>query len=78
MEDKSKDEFVIHVNKKEIKVAQEQLTGAQILTDAGLSSNEYDLYLVHGQSSQQISADTVVDIKNGLHFNAILRSVPYG
>ena len=79
MEQKPKDqETIIFVNKKQIRVTEDSLTGKQILEKAGFNVNEYDLFLVHGQNSQKIEPDQVVAIKNGLHFNAILKSVPYG
>lgn len=71
-------EKVILVNKKQIKVTEDSLTGKQILEKAGYSVDQYDLFLVHGQNSQKIGSDEKIDIKNGMHFNAILKSVPYG
>lgn len=71
-------EKVIFVNKKQIKVTEDSLTGRQILEKAGYSVDQYDLFLVHGQNSQKIGPDEKVEIKNGMHFNAILKSVPYG
>lgn len=71
-------EYVIFVNKQQVKVTEDKLTGKQILEKAGINPNEYDLYLVHGQKSQKIEPDQIVDISNGLHFNAIVRSAPYG
>lgn len=71
-------EKVIFVNKKQIKVVEDVLTGRQILEKAGYSVDQYDLFLVHGQSSKKIEPDEKVEIKNGMHFNAILKSVPYG
>jgi hypothetical protein len=75
---KPHEEYVIHVNKKQFKVAENTLTGQQILTLAGYSVDQYDLFLVHGHDSDQIQPDQTVEIKNGLHFNAILKSAPYG
>ncbi len=69
---------IIFVNKKEIRVEEDKLTGKEILSRAGFDPNSYDLFLVHGQKSEKIEPDKVVEIENGLHFNAILRSVPYG
>lgn len=77
-EDQKQKEQVIFVNKQQFKVAEDKLSGEQILQLANLSVADYDLYLVHGQSSQKIEAGQIVDIKNGLHFNAIIRSAPYG
>ncbi len=71
-------EFVIFVNKKQLKVNQSTLTGQQILQLAGFDVNQYDLFLVKGESSEQIQPGQSVEIKNGLHFNAILKNVPYG
>lgn len=73
-----KDELVIIVNKKQIRVDEDSLTGRQILEKAGLDANQYDLFLVRGQNSEKIEAEQGVSIKNGLQFNAILKSVPYG
>lgn len=72
------EEYVIHVNKKQLKVTENTLTGHQILTLAGYSVDQYDLFLVHGQKDEQIKPDQTVKIENGLHFNAILKSAPYG
>lgn len=78
MEQTKEHEKVIFVNKKQFKVTEDSLTGAQILTLAGFDVNQYDLFLVHGQSSQKIESNQSVKIENGEHFNAILKSVPYG
>lgn len=75
---KPHEEYVIHVNKKQFKVTEHTLTGQQILTLAGYSVDQYDLFLVHGQQDEQIKPDQTVEIRNGLHFNAILKSAPYG
>ncbi len=71
-------EKVIFVNKRQFKVSQNELTGTQILALSGYAAAEYDLFLVLGQRSEQIQPGQTVDIKNGLHFNAILKNVPYG
>ena len=77
-QDNGKKEFVIFVNKKQLKVDQATLRGQQILIDAGYDPVQYDLYLVRGQKSEQIQPDQTVPIENGLHFNAILKNAPYG
>ncbi len=69
---------MIFVNKDQFKVSEETLTGQQILNKAGRDPNQYDLFLVHGVQSDQIQLNQSVQIKDGLHFNAILKSVPYG
>ncbi len=78
METQSSQEHVIFVNKKEIRVEEANLTGSQILHLASLDPTQYDLFLVQGQQSTQIGPDQLVEIRNGLHFNAILKNVPYG
>ena len=75
---KEKKEYVFFVNKKEIQVSQEDLTGKEILSLAGYDVNQYDLFLIHGQQSEQIKPDQSIKISNGMHFNAILKSAPYG
>jgi hypothetical protein len=72
-------EKIIHVNKTEIRVKEDELTGRQILERANLSPNDYDLFLVeHGHDGPQIQPDQVVKIKNGERFHAIRKVVPYG
>jgi hypothetical protein len=71
-------EYIIFVNKKQLKVTEPVLTGLEILTRAGYDANQYDLFLIHGQQSEQIQPNQPVKIENGLHFNAILKSAPYG
>jgi len=68
----------IFVNKKKFEVKEEKLSGAQILQLAGFDPTQYDLFLIHGQKSDKIEVDQFVTIENGMHFNAILKSVPYG
>ena len=77
MNQSKKDEKVIFVNKNQIRVDEDRLTGSQILTLAGISQ-DYDLFLVQGQDSQKIEPDQVVEIKNGLRFRVIIKVVPYG
>lgn len=69
---------IIFVNRKEITVTEDKLDGEQILALARLDSNEYDLFLVRGQDSKKIDAKEILEIKDGMRFNAILKSVPYG
>ena len=77
MNQSKKDEKVIFVNKNQIRVDEDRLTGNQILAIAGISQ-DYDLFLVQGQDSQKIEPDQVVEIKNGLRFRVIIKVVPYG
>lgn len=81
MESHTKDkehEITIHVNKVQVHVTEDDLTGRQILEKAGMSVNECDLFLVHGHDQQPIGLDQVVELKNGLRFHAICRVVPLG
>ncbi|MGC8516187.1 MAG: multiubiquitin domain-containing protein [Thermoplasmata archaeon] len=71
-------EYEIFVNKKRLLVSENTLSGKQILEIAGLNPAEYDLYRVQGQKSEPIQQNQEVKIENGLHFNAILKSAPYG
>lgn len=69
----------IFVNKtKKIRVEEATLTGAEILQRTEFEVNQYDLFLVKGQTSNKIEPTQEVEIENGMHFNAILKSVPYG
>jgi len=77
-EDKKADKDVISVNKKRFDVSEESLTGTQILQLAGYDPNQYDLFLVHGQKDELIGPGQNVPMEDGLHFNAILKNVPYG
>jgi len=70
--------YLIFVNKKQFKVTEKALSGAQILDLDSKSPNEYSLFLVEGQKSQQIEPSQSVEIKDGLHFNAIITKAPYG
>lgn len=69
---------MIFVNKKELKVTESSLTGKEILERAGYDPNLFDLYLVEGQKSEQIQPTQSVPMRNGLHFNAIKKTAPYG
>jgi len=77
MNQNSKDEKVIFVNREKFKVEEDELTGSQILALAGISQ-DYDLFLVQGQCSDKIEPNQVVKIKNGLRFRVIIKVVPYG
>ena len=93
--------FVVYVNKREVRVTGAVLDASEILTFAGFSPDEYSLFLVPrrpgggagpgqsgggagpGQSGGgagpvQIMPGQTVEIRDGLQFHAILRSVPYG
>lgn len=73
-----KEFFNIKINKTPYKVEQSALTGRELLSLAGLSANEYTLFLVHGNDQTEISADETVEMKNGLHFQAIINEIKFG
>lgn len=69
----------IFVNKTKYETSEATLTGAQILRLANLAPEGFDLHLVRGEGkSQQIGPDQTVEIKNGLHFNAITKGLNFG
>lgn len=68
----------IYVNKKEIRVKEDALTGKQILEYAKLQVDKYDLFLVKGKDSERIQDNQSCEINNKIQFHAILKSVPYG
>lgn len=68
----------IFVNKKKFDVTADTLTGEQILALAGFSKDTHDLYLVHGHEQTPILPDKVVEIKNGIHFHAVPKVIPFG
>ena len=72
------EEKVIFVNNKKILVKENYLTGKDVLEKADFDPDQYDLFLVHGQKSEQIKLEQKVHIKNDMRFNAIRKDVPYG
>lgn len=69
----------IFVNKVKYDVTADKLTGRQILALANVVPDNSDLFLVKGEGqSEQIQSDQEVEIKSGLHFNAITRGVNFG
>ncbi len=74
----AKKEKAILVNKRKILLKEDLLTGKQILEKADFNVDEYSLFLVQGQKSEQIKLDQEVHIKDNLHFNAIRKDVLYG
>ena len=78
-ESKQRREKSIFVNKKKFETAADKLSGTQILELAGLSPDQYDLFLVKGEGkSEQIAPNQEIEIKDGLHFNAITKGVNFG
>jgi hypothetical protein len=72
-------EKTIFVNKRPIKTTADELSGAQILELAGLSPDQYDLFLIKDDGkSEQIGPNQIVRIRDGLQFNAITKGVNFG
>lgn len=67
--DKPGEKFVVHIDRKQYKVDDSLVTGAEIRQLAGLGT-EVDLYLEqHGDEEDRLIADgDSVDLKNGMHF----------
>ncbi|MFK5878509.1 MAG: YegP family protein [Flavobacteriaceae bacterium] len=75
----SKNTFhVIFVNKSKYKVAEDCLTGNEILALSEFTSQEYSLYLIKGNSKNEIQPEEKVHLKNGMHFHAILKDIKFG
>jgi len=72
-------EKTIFINKKKYETTADRLTGTQVLELAQLSPDQYDLYLVKGDGkSEQIGPQQEVEIKDGLHFNAVTKGINFG
>ena len=78
MKEQNKDDKVIFINKIKIRVIEDELTVREIAERAGLNPGEYDLFLPGGQNCDPLKPDDIIPIKNGLHFRALLKVVPYG
>ena len=71
---------VFHVNEREGRVSArgEELTGSEILSRVGLTSERYELFTVKGgQADKLIGPNDVVRVKPGDHFRATLRGTDY-
>lgn len=67
---KSDKQIVIHIDRKQFKVAEGEMTGAQlrVLPDPDVGS-EFDFWLeVPGGEDRQIGNEESVKLKNGMHF----------
>lgn len=77
--DKPDKDFVIHIDRKQFKVAASSMTGAQIRQLAGLGA-DVDLYLEEAGNAEDrlIADDEAVDLSNGLHFFSTPRHITPG
>lgn len=79
-EGKSHEEFVIHVDRKEFKVAGPTITGAGIraLPNPPIGA-DFDIYEeVPGGEDKLIEDGTIVELKNGLHFFSVPKTINPG
>lgn len=63
-------QIVIHIDRKQFKVAEDELTGAQLraLPDPDIGP-EFDLWLeVPGGEDQRVGGEDQVKLRNGMHF----------
>lgn len=77
---KPEKEIVIHIDKKQYKVSESELTGSAIrqLPDPDISQ-EYELELeVPGGDDRPIADGEVVQLKNGMHFFSAPRNITAG
>jgi len=75
-----KSDTVIHIDKKQYKVEEEALSGAQLraLPATDIASN-YELVLqVPGGDDRQIADDELVPLKNGMHFFSVPKNLDAG
>lgn len=78
--DKPEKDIVIHIDKKQYKVSESELTGSALrqLPEPDISQ-EYELELeVPGGDDQPIADDQVVPLKNGMHFFSAPRNITAG
>ncbi len=70
------------VNKKEITVdAKEGQAGVivgELMGQAGYPKEDYDLFLISGGTAERLDPDGPVSVEDGVKFNAVRRSNPYG
>lgn len=69
---------VIFVDKKQYKVEESEMNGKNILSLKGLSSNEFELYLIKGNDSEKINPTQTISLENGMHFKSILKDINFG
>jgi hypothetical protein len=64
-------DFEIEVNNREVTVTKRDLTGAEILTAAGLDASLFQLFLLQGEGNQrQIGAQETVKVHPHERFSA--------
>ncbi|CCF85312.1 multiubiquitin domain-containing protein [Nitrolancea hollandica] len=72
----------VFVNRKKVDVESAELTGEQLLTAAGLSPQEWDLFRLQGEGDPtggtQVGIDEVITVKQAEHFRAVPANRNYG
>lgn len=74
----SKHTFQITINKSLYTVDDKEMSGAEILALAELSSSQYSLFLVKGVNQEEIKATDMVKMRNNLCFQAIISNIQFG
>lgn len=75
-----KNDKVIHIDKKQYKVQEDELSGAalRLLPDPDIASN-YELVLqVPGGDDRQIADGELVQLQNGMHFFSVPKNLDAG
>lgn len=69
MEEKVENELVIHIDGKNIQVPEKFLTGDQLVEVAGLSPNDYDIYLIYeGGKRHLVDSREAIEVQRGMNF----------
>ena len=69
-------EKMVHVNDKDIPIAEDSLSASEIMERAGFAPSEYVLYESTGEGSEELPLDKVqtVEIKNNMRLHAVLET----
>jgi hypothetical protein len=70
VEEKPRNELFIQIDGKKIQPPDKILTGDQLLEVAGLSSSDYDVYLVYdgGNRKHLVDSREAMEVQNGMNF----------
>lgn len=82
METTSKVKLHVFVNRVKVEFHTDNITGGQLLTEAGFDSQNYELFHLKGEGDPTggvlIPNDQVITLKNGEHFRAIPGNRTFG
>lgn len=76
--DESDITVVIHINTKPFKVTVKTMTGNELLQLVGQSSNQYSVFLLSGNSQDEVQPTESIRIRNGMHFQTIIKDIKFG